>query len=242
MQPAATQAPPEHACPVAQRAPQTPQFATVLVGTSQPSEVLALQSAKPALQVMPQPDPAQRPVALAAPTQVVVVTLPPSALHRLRVVAEAHVAVPGVQIIAPLHTPPEHAWPAAQGVAVWPRPSALHTWRAVEVTHEASSGVHTHATQAPARQLWRAPQEELTYPLPPALHVRRPVAPTHSTAPGVHTRATQTPAPQVLPAAQATSVQARPRASQVRARVAPTHSAAEGGHAWARQVASDAQP
>jgi hypothetical protein len=127
---------------------------------SQPSAVLPLQSAKPVLQAMPQPDPAQRPVALGASRQVVVVLVVPSALHTLSIVGEAHEAVPGVQTVATRHVPEAHVWPAGQAVAVYPRPSALHVWRALVEAHESSPGEQIHAVQAPARQVVRAPQAE----------------------------------------------------------------------------------
>jgi len=130
----------------------------VPVGVSQPSEVLPLQSAKPVLQAMPQPDPVQRPVALGALRQVVVVLLVPSALHTLSIVAEAHEAIPGVQTVATRHVPEAQVCPAGQAVAVYPRPSALHAWRALAEAQESSPGEQIHGVQAPARQVVRAPQ------------------------------------------------------------------------------------
>ncbi len=159
-QPPATQAPPEHTWPAPQLIPQPPQLLVVPVGVSQPSAVLPLQSAKPVLQAMPQPDPVQRPVALAASRQVVVVLLVPSALHTLSVVAEAHEAVPGVQTVVTRHVPEAQVCPAGQAVAVYPRPSALHAWRALAEAQESSPGVQIHGVQAPARQVVRAPQAE----------------------------------------------------------------------------------
>jgi len=120
--------------------------------------VLPLQSAKPVLQAMPQPDPVQRPVALGASRQVVVVLLVPSALHTLSVVAEAHEAVPGVQTVATRHVPEAQLCPAGQAVAVYPSPSALHAWRALVEAQESSPGEQIHGVQAPARQVVRAPQ------------------------------------------------------------------------------------
>ena len=116
--PPATQAPPEHTWPPPHARPHTPQLEVDPRAVSQPSAVLPLQSAKPVLQAMPQPDPAQRPVALGASRQVVVVLLVPSALHTLSMVAEAHEAVPGVQTVATRHVPEAQVWPAGQAVAV----------------------------------------------------------------------------------------------------------------------------
>ena len=80
---------------------------------------------------MPQPDPVQRPEALGASRQVVVVLLVPSALHTLSMLDEAHEAVPGVQTVATRQVPAEQVWPAGHAVAVYPRPSALQMRRSV---------------------------------------------------------------------------------------------------------------
>ena len=157
-QPEATQAPPEHAWPPPQRTPQAPQLDVDPRAVSQPSPALALQSPKPVLQAMPQPDPTQRPVALGAPTQVVTVLAVPALLHRLSIVADTHEAVFGEHTVAAPHDPAEQLCPAAQAVGVYPRPSALQTCRAVGEAQLTSPGAQTHARQAPARQVVRDAQ------------------------------------------------------------------------------------
>ena len=141
-----------------QRTPHAPQLVVVPSTVSQPSAVLPLQSPKPGLHVIPHPEPAQRPLALVAPRHVVTVAAVPVALHTLRVVPDAHVAVPGEHTVAAAHAPPEHVCPLAQAVSTNPRPSAAHTCDDVADAQESAPGEQIHGAQTPARQVVRAPQ------------------------------------------------------------------------------------
>ncbi len=145
---AVTHEPALQVCPVPQRTPHAPQLAVVVRLASQPSEVAALQSPKPLLHAMPQLDPVQRPVALAAPAQVVVVVVRPSALHTLSVDVEVHDAAPGEQVgVGGRQMPPEHMVVVEQRNSVQAVPLASQARPMVALRHSAAGGVHTNARQ-----------------------------------------------------------------------------------------------
>ena len=152
------------------------------------------------------PEPAHRPLALAAPTHVVIVAALPSALHTLSIVALTHAAEPGTQTVVTWQAVPVQDRPAGQGVSVYPRPSALQTALAVDERHEGVPARQIHGAHTPARQVVRAPHDTVEYAVPSALQTRSEVAPAQSVAPGVQARAVHTPPEHVVPAAQGVAV------------------------------------
>ncbi len=137
-----------------QAAPHAPQLVGSVVSVaSHPSAATWLQSPRPAPHVKPQALPVQLPaVAPAGTVQTADVSPRPSAVHVWSVVADVHVAIPGVQTHVE-HRPDVHDAPALQVTACVPSPSALQTELVVAEVHVPVPGVQVHATQTPAEQL-----------------------------------------------------------------------------------------
>src|SRR5688572_27228505 len=109
------QVPPTHGRPIAHTLPQAPQLFGSLASTaSQPSLEFALQSEKPALQVMPQAPPLQTAVALAGVGHDLA-HIPQFSGSNRRSTQTLLQLVSGAPQLA-THIPPTQTVPAAHGV------------------------------------------------------------------------------------------------------------------------------
>ncbi len=123
----------------------------------------------------------------------------PSALHTVRVVAEPHEAVPGVQSHAPQRpVPGVQLWPEGHVVvAVYPRPVERHSRVPDVPTHSGSEGAQMRVSHAPVAglQLCVSLHAAAVHASPSALHTSRAVRLplTQRPTPGVQTRSRHAP-------------------------------------------------